>query len=265
MRTLLAPLLVLLLPLLPPPPAAAAGGCFPVAGIEPRLVPAAQRADPLPPGATVRLTFLGHSSFLIESAEGVSAVTDYNGYVVPPFAPDIATMNNAQGAHYTPSPDPAIGQVLRGWNPAGGEAKHDVTLRDVRVRNIPTALRGRAGDQTNSNSIFVFEVGDLCVAHLGHLQQPVTDPILAELGAVDVVLAPIDGSYTVSQEEMLEAVERIGAPVVIPMHYFNEGVLARFLALAERSYRVDRRPTPELLLSRATLPPRRTVVVLPGR
>ena len=39
-----------------------------------------------------------------------------------------------------------------------------------------------AGDQTNSNSIFVFEVADLCIAHLGHLHQLLTDQQLAELG-----------------------------------------------------------------------------------
>ena len=133
----------------------------------------------------------------------------------------------------------------------------------MRVRNIPTAVHGRTGAQTNSNSIFVFEVGDLCIAHLGHLHQAITDQILAELGQVDVVLVPVDGTYTMSQEEMVEAIRRIRAPVVIPMHYFGSSVLARFLALVEGEYAVDTRPTPELLLARATLP-RNTVIVLPG-
>jgi L-ascorbate metabolism protein UlaG (beta-lactamase superfamily) len=250
--------------LLSPGVPAWAAGCFPVAGLEPRLVPVSLETAALPGGATVRLTFLGHASFLIESAQGASAVTDYNGYLRPPYPPDVATMNNAHGTHYTEAPDPKIPYVLRGWNPAGGEARHDVTVKDMRVRNIPTAVHGRAGRQTNSNSIFVFEVGDLCIAHLGHLHQAITDQILAELGQIDVVLVPIDGTYTMAQEEMVEAIRRIGAPVVIPMHYFGPSVLARFLGLVEGEYVVDARAEPELLLARTTLPARRTVVVLPG-
>lgn len=245
------------------PRAVLATGCFPVASLGPNLVPASFRVAALPGGATARLTFLGHASFLIETAGGVSAVTDYNGYIRPPFTPDLVTMNNAHSTHYTDRVDPGIQHVLRGWNPAGGEARHDVTTGDLRVRNIPTAVHGRTGAQANSNSIFVFEVGDLCIAHLGHLHHAMTDQILAELGVIDVVLVPVDGAWTMSQEEMAEVVRAIGAPVVIPMHYFGASTLARFLALVEADYVIDTRDSPELLLSRASLP-QKTVMVLPG-
>jgi L-ascorbate metabolism protein UlaG (beta-lactamase superfamily) len=91
-----------------------------------------------------------------------------------------------------------------------------------------------------------------------------TEQHLAELGIIDVVLVPVDGRYTMSQEEMAEVVRQIRAPVVVPMHYFGSSTLARFLALVEGEYEVVTSDTPELLLARATLPQRR-VVVLPGR
>jgi L-ascorbate metabolism protein UlaG (beta-lactamase superfamily) len=264
MRTIMLAVLGAALCLLGPAREAAAIGCFPVAGLEPRLVPAAWRLAELPAGATARLTFLGHASFLIETAGGVSAVTDYNAYVKAPFAPDVVTMNNAHGTHHTDFIEPGVGHVLRGWNPEGGEARHDLRLEDLRVRNIPTSVHGRYGDQANSNSIFVFEIGDLCIAHLGHLHHRLTEQHLAELGVIDVVLVPVDGRWTMSQEEMADVVRQIGAPLVIPMHYFGSSVLARFLALVEGEYAVVTSDSPELLLSRATLPSR-TVMVLPGR
>jgi L-ascorbate metabolism protein UlaG (beta-lactamase superfamily) len=242
---------------------ALASGCFPVAGLEPRLVPAALTTAQLPAGATARLTFLGHASFLIETAGGASAVTDYNGYVKAPQTPDIVTMNNAHDTHHTDLVEPGVKHVLRGWNPAGGVAEHDLTHLDLRVRNIPTSVHGRSGAQGNSNSIFVFEVEDLCIAHLGHLHHVLTDQHLAELGVIDVVLVPVDGRWTMSQEEMAQVVRQIGAPVVVPMHYFGSSVLGRFLALVEGEYAVETREAPELVLSRATLPAK-TVVVLPG-
>ena len=246
------------------PPPALASGCFPVAGLAPRLVPAALRTAALPAGATARLTFLGHASFLLETAAGATAVTDYNAYVGAPLVPDIVTMNNAHDTHYTSLVPPGVDHVLRGWNPDGGVAHHDLTHLDLRVRNVPTSVHGRSGAQGNSNSMFVFEVEDLCIAHLGHLHQVLTDQQLAELGVIDVVLVPVDGSWTMSHAEMVEVIRQIRPAVVIPMHYFGSAVLGRFLDLIDGEYRIELKATPELLLARADLP-QRTVVVLPGR
>jgi len=63
----------------------------------------------------VRITFVGHATFLIESPQLVRIATDYNDYVRPPLLPDIITMNHAHDTHYTDFPDPAIKHVLRGW------------------------------------------------------------------------------------------------------------------------------------------------------
>lgn len=49
----------------------------------------------------VKLTFIGHSTFLIESPKGVRIATDYNDYVRPNILPDIVTMNRAHSTHFT--------------------------------------------------------------------------------------------------------------------------------------------------------------------
>ncbi|HEV3184033.1 MAG TPA: MBL fold metallo-hydrolase, partial [Xanthobacteraceae bacterium] len=85
-----------------------------VAADAPRVVPAALRLAALADGE-VRLTYVGHSTFLIESPKLVRIATDYNDYVRPPLVPDIVTMNHAHSTHYTDHPDPAIKYVLRGW------------------------------------------------------------------------------------------------------------------------------------------------------
>ena len=63
----------------------------------------------------MRITYIGHSTFLIESPRLVRIATDYNDYVKPPVLPDIVTMNHAHSTHYTDRPDPGIKHVLRGW------------------------------------------------------------------------------------------------------------------------------------------------------
>ena len=236
--------------------------CFPIAGGEPQVIPAAFQEAALAAG-TVQLTFLGHSSFLIETAGGARAVTDFNGMVLPPETPDIVTMNNAHSTHYTDFVDPAVQHVLRGWDPKGGVALHDVTHLDMHVRNVPTNVRDFGGVRTNGNSIFVFEVADMCIAHLGHLHHVLTDVHLAELGMIDVLLVPVDGSFTMAQELMVEVIEQILPAVIIPMHYFGPSTLNRFLSLIGDRYEVEVAEVPTVVLSRPTLPYRK-VLVLPG-
>jgi L-ascorbate metabolism protein UlaG (beta-lactamase superfamily) len=236
--------------------------CFPIAGAGPKVVPADFEQSALVAG-TVQLTFLGHSSFWIESAGGATAVTDFNGMILPPRTPDIVTMNNAHLTHYTDYVDPAIRHVLRGWDPKGGVALHDLTLRDMHVRNVPTNVRDFGGVRTNGNSIFVFEVADLCIAHLGHLHHVLSDVHLGELGMIDVLLTPVDGSFTMAQELMVEVIEQIQPAVIIPMHYFGASTLRRFIDLIGDRYEVEIADTPSVVLSRHSLPYRK-VLVLPG-
>lgn len=214
----------------------------------------------------VRLTFVGHATFLIETPGGVRAATDYNDYVRPPGTPDIATMNKAHSTHNSRSPDPGIKHVLPGWDPSGaGPAKHDLTLGDMRVRNVPTNIRSYSGSTDfDGNSIFVFEIGDLCIAHLGHLHHPLEPGHLRALGRVDIVLFPVDGSYTLDQEGMVEVLTSLQAKLMIPMHFFGGGTLERFLARSQELWPVERRGAPEIVVSKPALPAKPTIVVLPG-
>ena len=161
-----------------------------VAGNRLRAVPAALRmalnAD------QARITYVGHSTFLIESPQLVRIATDYNDYVRSPILPDIITMNHAHSTHYTDHPDPAIKHVLRGWGPTSSEpARHDITVRDVRVRNVPTNIRDwRGGTERHGNSVFVFELANMCIAHLGHLHHTLNQQQLNEIGRIDIVLVP---------------------------------------------------------------------------
>jgi L-ascorbate metabolism protein UlaG (beta-lactamase superfamily) len=236
--------------------------CYPIAQGPAKVLPAAYTPAALPAAGGVRLTFLGHSSFLIETPRGARVITDYTGLRGPEL-PDIVTMNNAHSSHYTDFPDPKIAHVLRGWDPGGGVALHDLTDRDLHVRNVPTNVRDFGGARMNGNSIFVFEIADLCIAHLGHLHHLLTDVHLGELGQIDVLLVPADGSYTMAQELMVEVIEQIHPAVVIPMHYFSAYTLAGFLDRMRERYEIVVKEEPTVTFTRATLPYRQ-VLVLPG-
>jgi hypothetical protein len=106
-------------------------------------------------------------------------------------------MNNAHSTHFTDDPEDGITYVLRGWpsKPGETEAKHDVTLKDMKVWNADQRPRlGPNAARINGNSIFIFAIADLR-RHLGHLHHRLTKDHLDELGRIDVLMVPIDGSY----------------------------------------------------------------------
>lgn len=229
-----------------------------------RVMPATYRAAALKPGE-VRIDYVGHSTFLIESEKGVRIATDYNDYVKPAVIPEIVTMNRAHNTHFTNFPDAGIRHVLRGWNPEGGVKLHDVTLEDVRVRNVPTNIRHwQGGADEFGNSIFIFEMNGLCIAHLGHLHHTLSLKQLAQIGIMDIVLVPVDGSYTLDIPGMVEVLKALKAPLMIPMHYFSHFTLARFLEAVKADFEIREETTPTIVVSRQTLPKKPQVLVLPG-
>jgi L-ascorbate metabolism protein UlaG (beta-lactamase superfamily) len=259
-----------------------------VAGNHPTVIPAAWQASGSLMGAPmlgelnsgafdlaalnsdqIRLTFLGHATFLIESPQLVRIATDYNDYIKPPLLPDIVTMNHAHDTHYTDHPDPAIKYVLRGWGDSPDKpANWDLKYRDVRVRNVPTNIRSFYGSNTTErygNSIFIFEIAHLCIAHLGHLHHTLTQQQLNDIGRVDVVMAPVDGSYTLDLDGMMDVLVALKAPLIIPMHYYGAYILDRFLDRARKLWDVETAEIPSVVVSKTMLPTAPKVLVLPGR
>jgi len=220
-------------------------------------------------GSRATITYLGHSSYQIDTAQGVRAITDYNGYNGFGRKPDIVTMNNAHSSHFTDDPEDGITFVLRGWpsKPGESEAKHDVSLKDMKVWNVPTNARdwGGGAARINGNSIFIFDVADLCIAHLGHLHHRLTKEHLEELGRIDVLMVPIDGSYTMGQPLMVDVVKQIQPKIVLPMHYWGRTQVERFQSLMQPLDAVFLWPNQRSMdVARDALPEHLTVVVLGG-
>ena len=220
------------------------------------------------PDFSVRLHYIAHASFLIQTPGGLSAVTDYTGTLgYTDFVPDVVTMNHAHSTHWTPNPDPRIPNVLPGWGePFGTGIEHYLDLGEMLVRNVSTDIRGRfGGDEPRGNSIFIFEVEGLCIGHLGHLHHEPTPEQYAAIGRLDVVMVPVDGGYTLDVNTMTGIVERLRSSIVVPMHWFSGTALDRFLMEVGDVFAIERRDSSHLEVSLRDLPPRPTVIVLQPR
>src|SRR3954469_23883534 len=100
-----------------------------------------------------------------------------------------------------------------------------------------------AGTQRGPNTLFVFSLGGMRVAHLGDLgQAALRDAQRAALGTVDVLMVPVGAGPTIGPDEAMAIVEATGARLVVPMHYRTERI--GFLDPLERFPRVHRAETP---------------------
>jgi len=239
--------------------------CIAIADAAPGLAYVQKASYTAPvPAFSVRISYINHSMFLIQTPGGIDVVTDYAGYIgAADFVPDVVTMNHAHDTHWTALPSPDIAHVLKGWGPYGVGIDHHVDLGEMLIRNVSTDIRGQfGGGETNGNSIFVFEVEGLCIGHLGHLHHEPNDAQYAALGRLDVVMVAVDGGLTLPVPEVTRIMKRLKSSVVIPMHWFGRRVLDRFLADMSDAFDIRRTGGSSLEVSLRDLPSRPTVIVL---
>ena len=215
------------------------------------------------PAPEVKITYAGHSTFVIETPAGVRIATDFSGAHGYDPLPRVVTMNKAHSTHFTFNPDPGIEHVLTGWNPDGGAIEHKLVVDDTYIRNVPTDIRSGGEMEANANSIFIFEVAGLCLGHLGHLHHKLEDRHYAAIGRLDVVMVPVDGGLTLSHEGMSEIVKRLQSSLVLPMHR-RFTTIESFLDRFKSGFEIIRSDEDNVTVSLTNLPKVPTILVLRG-
>jgi len=165
----------------------------------------------------MRLSWLGHSCFLIETDEKTKLVTDpyepgsYEGavgYWPIGFDPDIATVSHNHPDHaYTECFSKA--KIVDRPDP--------ITIKDVHLEGIMTYHDQDRGASRGMNIIFSIMVEGIKVVHLGDLGTVDVDS--PKLSGTDILLAPVGGKYTIDAKEADVVIGKINPRVVIPMHY----------------------------------------------
>ena len=121
--------------------------CLAMANAPPRAIPVSlQRVAAKP--QEVAITYVGHSTYYLDTPEGVRIGTDFNGVYRTGRLPDVVTMNRAHSTHYTLFPDPKITHVLHGWGEE--QSPTESFTRPFKVRAVPE--RGTASTTSSASS-----------------------------------------------------------------------------------------------------------------
>lgn len=230
----------------------------PASRVRPLPVALAEQ-DPFARAVTIQ--WIGHSSFLMTTPGGTSALTDPHGEQLPGPAPDVVTISNEHPTHNQARALPGNPRTLRGRSPTGEWVEANVTIGDLSVKSIPGS-GGYAPDVPANNTIFAFRAEGLCIVHLGNLRQPLGEEQRRRIGRPDVLMVPIDGQFTLRYDEIALTISQLRPAIVFPMHYDFPRHARLFMDFIQDTVPVRTQVESLVRLTRATLPASSEVIIL---
>lgn len=172
------------------------------------------------PDASIQ--YFGHNFFLITTSKGTKIVTDPLGpgwYPTPDIAAHVVTVGKEQFNHNAVDIVQGNPLVLRGLKEHGASWNTvSTTVKDTLIYNVPIHQNAEYIEGIHG-SAFVFDLGVLCIVHLGDLSQKLNDQQLKAIGKVDVALTPIGGRRTMDPKLAREVLAQLKPKIAIPMHY----------------------------------------------
>ncbi|MCF0138079.1 MAG: MBL fold metallo-hydrolase [Oscillospiraceae bacterium] len=155
----------------------------------------------------MKLTWYGHACFRLETDRGSLVFDPYEddylpGLRLPKLSADAVICSHGHGDHSN-----AGGVELTG-------ASHGLG-----ITQIPCFHDEVRGLKRGRNLITVAEAEGKRVAHLGDLGHQLSRSQLRELGAVDVLLIPVGGIYTLDAAEAKKLCDLVKPRCIVPMHY----------------------------------------------
>ncbi len=224
--------------------------------------------------ATVTLTWLGQSTFVMNTSTGLKALLDPTNLGAFKPAPldgmDIVTITHEHPDHNYVKLANGNPEIIHGLE--GTEvAKIDRTIKGVRIRTVASFHDPQQGVQRGKNAIFVYEIPGIKVVHLGDLGHTLDQQQVAAIGTPDVLLIPVGGGPTVDPKTAIEVAGQLKAKAIVPMHVgiapaaggggFRLGTVDDFLKALDPSVKVVQAGH-TMTVTAGKLPAERTVMVM---
>jgi L-ascorbate metabolism protein UlaG (beta-lactamase superfamily) len=176
------------------------------------------------------IQYFGHNFFLITTRKGTRIVTDPLGpgwYPTPSVVADVVTVGKEQYNHNAVEIVQGRPLILRGLTQFGVDwNKVSMSFKDTFIYNVPIHQNAESMEGIKG-SAFVFDLGILCIAHLGDLSQKLNEQQIKAIGKVDVALTPIGGSRTMGPGLAREVLTQLKPKIAVPMHYRDSTYLIR--------------------------------------
>lgn len=215
----------------------------------------------------MKLTWLGHSCFLLEQ-DGYTVLLDpYEGVegYPPLFETALRALGSGLRERVTDNAERKlhVNKVLCSHQHFDHNAVEQTALLPeapcpFTIRKVETFHDDQGGALRGRNTVHVLSAGGVTVAHMGDLGHQLSKEQAEAIGPLDAVLIPVGGFYTVDAKGAKAVCEALKPKCIIPMHYHHTpyglpaaGGVEDFLALFSDA-EIGRPGSPSLVLSGMT-------------
>jgi L-ascorbate metabolism protein UlaG (beta-lactamase superfamily) len=163
------------------------------------------------------ITWHGHACFTVKGRDVavlMDPVPSSSGYDLGNPAANIVTVSHDHAGHS------ALEQIQDGYRLINGPGEYEI--QDVLIDGVQTFHDGDRGKRYGKNTVYVVEIEDLVICHLGDIGHVLTDKQVESLGAVDILLVPAGGGPTITPSQASELIAQIDPSIIIPMQFQTE-------------------------------------------
>ena len=164
----------------------------------------------------MKVTWLGHSCFLLQGEEGITILLDpffedSVGYPLPKLKADMVMISHDHTDHNNARAGGSNSQVIFGPG--------EYSRLGLEIRGIRSFHDQKKGRLRGENTIFCFQLDGIRICHLGDLGHILSPSQISEIGPVDLLFLPVGGRYTIDAKGADEVMRQIHPSLVVPMHY----------------------------------------------
>ena len=164
------------------------------------------------------VTWLGHGCFRMRGRSAAVVTDPYPpsiGLKLSRLDADLVTISHEHENHnYT--------QAVRDAYEIRGPGEYEVA--GVSVIGVPTFHDAEKGAKHGRNTVYLIEIDDVRVCHLGDLGHKLDDAEAEAISSPDVLLVPVGGNTAINAVQAAEVVRQLEPRFVVPMHYAIPGL-----------------------------------------
>ncbi|HEY6875627.1 MAG TPA: MBL fold metallo-hydrolase [Candidatus Dormibacteraeota bacterium] len=165
------------------------------------------------------VTWLGHGCFRLRGKNAAVVTDPYPptiGLRLPKQDAEVLTISHDHENH-------AYAQAVRdGAYEIKGPGEYEVA--GVSVLGFPTFHDAEKGAKRGRNTVYLIEIDDVRICHLGDLGHALEDEDAEKVSSCDVLLVPVGGRTAINAVQAAEVVRQLEPRFVVPMHYAVPGL-----------------------------------------
>jgi L-ascorbate metabolism protein UlaG (beta-lactamase superfamily) len=208
----------------------------------------------------MEISWLGHSCFLIKGKEK-TIITDPChpdlGYRLGEPEADIVTVSHFHAGHSY------VEGVANDPRPIKSPGEYEIG--GTFITGVASFHDDKKGQVRGKNTIYVVEIDDVTLCHLGDLGHPLDSHLIEEIGDVGILFLPVGEISTIPVDTAMEIVRQLEPPIVIPMHYKTKafaGNLSPVDKFLDAMRIKDMEAKPKLSVTSSSLPSSTQIIVL---